>query len=148
MIIGTVGTGTIAETTNLTSWMMSGVICSVIWLVILILKSLFAPMPMAGDVAEAGAGVTITGVETTAIMEIIATMVTMAIMVGVMGPIDPIMDPIDPTMAHTGSLAFMAHRHPLPHLHMASRHDSDRRQQYLARHRLTGSPHPGLRHRG
>ena len=138
MTTGIVGTDTIAVTTNLTSWMMSGATCSVICSVILILKSLFAPMPKAGVVAEAVAVVIITGVVTTAIMEIIATMVATAIIVGVM-------DRIAPIMAHTGSQAFMAHRQPLHHPDTAFHPDSGRRQ----RHRIHTStdPHDRGQHR-
>ena len=148
MTTGIVGTDTIAVTTNLTSWMMSGVTCSVIWPVILILKSLFAPMPRAGVVAEAEAVavVIITGVATTAIMVIIATMVATAIMVGVM-------DRIALIMAHTGSLAFMAHRQPLHPTHTALQPGNGHRQrhplrQWLTDRRLTGQRRPGPRSPG
>ena len=73
-------------------------------------------MPKAGVVAKAE--VIITGEETTAIEETNAFMVIIATMEGVMAPIDRI-------MVHTGSQAFMAHRHPL--LHTPSQPDLDHR---------------------
>jgi hypothetical protein len=85
--------------------------------------------------------VIITGVATTAIMVIIATMVATAIMVGVM-------DRIAPIMAHTGSQAFMAHHQPLHHPDTALHPDSGHRQRYPLRHRLTGHRLTGQRHPG
>ena len=111
MIVGIVGTGTIVETTVLTSWMMSGAICSVICSVISTSRLQYALMLKAGAVDVAKVGVITTGVEITAIMAINVTTAISATME----------DAIDP-MGHTGIRASMAHHRRL-HL-MASHPDS------------------------
>ena len=113
-----VGIAAMAMTAASICLMMSGATCSVIWPVILILKSLCVPMPKAGAGVVVEAEVKITGEETTAIEETNAFMVIIATMEGVM-------DPIDRIMAHTGSQALMARRHPL--LHTVSLPDLDHR---------------------
>ena len=116
MIVEIGGTDTIAGTTVLTSWMISGATCSVIWQVISISKLRYALMLKAGavDAAKAEAEAITTGVEITAIMVISAIMEIIATM-------EDVIDPMD-SMGHTGVQASMAHRHRL-HL-MASHPDS------------------------
>jgi hypothetical protein len=106
MIVEIVGTATIVETTNLTSWMISGATCSVIWRVISISNLRYALKLKAGAVDAAKAEAITTGVEITAIMVINDTMETIAT---IEDAIDP-MDPMDST-GHTGILASMAHHH-------------------------------------
>jgi TM2 domain-containing membrane protein YozV len=103
MIVEIVGTGTIVGTTVLTSWMISGATCSVIWWVISISKLRYALMLKAGAVDAAKAEAITTGVGITAIMVISDTMETIATM-------EDAIDPIDSTV-HTGIRASMAHHH-------------------------------------
>ena len=114
MIVEIVGTGTIVGTTVLTSWMISGATCSVIWQVISISKLRYAQMLKAGAVDAAKAEAITTGVEITAIMVISAIMEIIATM-------EDVIDPMD-SMGHTGIRASMAHHRRL-HL-MASHPDS------------------------
>jgi hypothetical protein len=141
MIVEIVGTGTIVGTTVLTSWMISGATCSVIWRVISISKLRYAQMLKAGAVDAVKDEAITTGVEITAIMEISAIMEIIATM-------EDVIDPMDST-GHTGIRASMAHHHrvQLMVLHpdsMASRHNNVHRlRQPPARHRLIEHRHPG-----